>query len=67
MLDLKERYLVDEQGNRVGVFLEIADYSKLLSELEELESLRAFDSAKASEEKPIPFEQAVADIERTRR
>ena len=48
MLDLKQRYLVDEQGNRVGVFLEIADYSKLLSELEELESLRAFDSAKAS-------------------
>ena len=56
MLDLKERYLVDEQGNRVGVFLEIADYSRLLSELEELESLRAFDSAKASGEKPIPFE-----------
>ena len=66
MLALKERYVVDEQGNRVGVFLDIEDYRRLLEELEELESIRAFDSAKASGEKPIPFEQAVAEIERDR-
>jgi len=38
-------------------------YNKLLAELEELESIRAYDAAKASGEKPIPFEQAVVKIE----
>jgi len=32
-----------------------------------LESIRAYDAAKASGEKPIPFEQAVAEIERSRK
>ncbi len=59
MVKLKERYLVDEQGNRVGVFLDISDYKKLLEELEELESIRAYDAAKASGDEAIPFEQAV--------
>lgn len=60
---LKERFVVDDQGNRVSVVLDIADYQQLLQELEELESIRAFDLAKASREQPIPFEQAIADIQ----
>lgn len=48
MIKLKERYIVDEKGNRVGVLLDIEDYHKLLAELEELESIRAYDAAKAS-------------------
>ena len=64
MIKLKERYIVDEKGNRVGVVLDIEDYHKLLAELEELESIRSYDAAKASGEKVIPFEQAVAKIER---
>lgn len=66
MIKLKERYVVDEKGNRVGVLLDIEDYHKLLAELEELESIRAYDAAKASGDKAIPFEQAVAEIERER-
>ncbi|MFB3922473.1 MAG: hypothetical protein ACE145_12170 [Terriglobia bacterium] len=66
MLDLKERYVVDDQGNRVGVFLDITEFNKILDELEELESIRAFDRAKASDETRVPFEDAVADIERQR-
>ncbi len=66
MLKLKERYIVDEKGNRVGVILDIEDYRKLLAELEELESICAYDAAKASGEEAIPFEQAVAEIERKR-
>jgi hypothetical protein len=62
-----ERYVVDENGKRVGVILDMTDYEKLLGELEELESIRAYDAAKASGEKPIPFEQAVAEIERNRK
>ena len=62
----EERYVVDEQGNRVGVLLDIADYRQLLEELEELESIRAYDAAKASGERAIPFEQALGEIERDR-
>lgn len=62
----KENYVVDDQGNPIGVVLDIGDYRKLLEELEELESLRAFDAAKASGDEAIPFEQAVAEIEQNR-
>jgi len=66
MIALKERYVVDEKGNRVGVLLDMAEYRKLLEELEELESLRAYDAAKASSDEVIPFDQAVAEIEQNR-
>lgn len=64
MIKLKERYVVDEKGNRVGVLLDLEDYQKLLEELEELESIRAYDAAKSSGNKAIPFEQAVEEIEK---
>lgn len=35
--------------------------------LEEPESIRVYDLAKASDEKAVPFEQAVQEIERDRR
>ena len=63
---LKERYIVDGKGNRVEVILSLEDYRKLLAELEELESIRAYDAAKASGDEAIPFEQAVTEIERER-
>lgn len=62
-----ERFVVDDAGNRVAVLLEIAEYQSMLEQLEELESLRAYDHAKASGESAIPFEQAVQEIERDRR
>ncbi len=66
MITLKERYMIDEQGNRVGVVLDMADYQKLLEELEELESLRAYDVAKASGDQAVPLDQAIAQIEAQR-
>lgn len=66
MMHLKERYLVDDQGKRVAVVLEIDEYNKLLEELEELEDIRAFDAAHSSGEKPISIERAISEIERKR-
>jgi len=63
MINIKERYLVDDDGNRVGVVLNIKGYHRLLQELEELDSIRAYDAAKTSGDEAIPFEQAVAEIE----
>jgi hypothetical protein len=63
MPKLKERYVVDDQGNRISVILDVADYHELLEDLEELESIRAYDAAKASGDQAVPFEQAIAEIE----
>ena len=64
MAIIKERYLVDDDGRRIGVVLDIKEYKRLLQALEELESIRAYDAAKASGDEAIPFEEAVAEIER---
>lgn len=66
MIQFKERYIVDSEGNRVGVVLDMKDYLRILEALEELESILAYDAAKASSDEIIPFEQAVAEIERNR-
>lgn len=62
-----ERFLVDEEGHRLGVLLDIGAYQKILEDLEELESIRAYDAAKASGEEAIPFEQALQEIKKSRR
>ena len=41
MLQPKERFIVDKNGQRLGVLLDIEDYQRLLEELEELEAIRA--------------------------
>jgi len=64
--EFAKRYVVDENGERVGVVLDIGEYRRLLEELEELESIRAYDAAKASGDEAIPFEQAVTEIEQPR-
>lgn len=67
MAEFKENFVVDEHGNNIGVLLDIKEYNKLLEELEELESLLAYDAAKASGEEAIPFDEAVAEIEHGQR
>ncbi len=63
MTIVSERYLVDESGNRIVVVMNLDDYRRLLAEVEELDAIRAYDAAKASGEAPIPFAQAVADLD----
>jgi len=62
----KQEYVVDEKGNRISVLLDIENYRQMLKELEELESIRAYDSSKASKDEAIPFEQAIKEIESER-
>ncbi len=66
MPSVKKRYLVDEKGQRVAILLDLADYNRMLEELEELESIRAYDRAKASGDEVLPFEEAVKEIEQNR-
>ena len=63
MISPHPRFLVDEDGRRTAVLIDIEEYKKLLAELEELESIRAYDQAKSSGDEAIPFEDAVNEIE----
>jgi hypothetical protein len=42
------------------VLLSIEDYKKILADIEELESIRAYDAAKASSDEAIPFQKSHA-------
>jgi PHD/YefM family antitoxin component YafN of YafNO toxin-antitoxin module len=64
MVRLNERFVVDEHGKRTAVLLDIEAYEALLEVLEELEDIRAYDEAKASDDEVIPFEQAIAELEK---
>ena len=63
----KERqFVVNERGERIAVVISIEEYEKLLEELEDREAIREYQEAKAAGEKPVPFDEAVARIERSR-
>jgi hypothetical protein len=61
------RFLVDEKGEKIKVVLAIEEYERMLDQLEELESIRAYDDAKAAGDEAIPFDLAVREIESSRR
>ena len=64
---LRERFVTNARGRKTGVILDIAEYRELLAAMEQLESIRAYDVAKASGDEAIPLEEAVKEIERERR
>ncbi len=67
MFKIKEQFLTDYKGKQVGVLLDLRQYRKLLEQAEELDAIRAYDAAQTSREKPIPFEQAIKEIEQRRK
>jgi PHD/YefM family antitoxin component YafN of YafNO toxin-antitoxin module len=56
MVTINEWYVVDRNGQKAAVLLDMNDYPKLLEELEELDSIRAYDAAKASGDEAVPFD-----------
>ncbi|WP_332867133.1 hypothetical protein [Pannus brasiliensis] len=62
-MELKEKYVTDERGNRIAVLLDIEEYQKILEKLEELDAIKAYDNAILSEDEELPFEVAIAEIE----
>lgn len=60
---MRTQYITDTTGKKVSVILPIKDYEKIMDELEELEDIKAYDRVKARKSEPVPFEQAVKEIE----
>ncbi len=67
MISTKEQFVIDENGNRTAVLVDVKRYGEFLEALEELNSIRAFDEAKSSGDEAIPFLQAVEEIEKNRK
>jgi hypothetical protein len=65
-MKLKEKYITDENGNRIGVLLELEEYHQLLAALEELEAIRAYDRAVTDDDEAIAFETVISEIEQNR-
>ena len=61
-----KQFVTDENGVRVAVVLDIREYEGLLEELEDLQAIREYEEAKALGETPVPFDEAIARIERER-
>ncbi len=59
MAALKEQFLIDEQGNKIGVFLPISVYNEMMDSIEELEDIRLYDEVKTLGEESISFDQYV--------
>jgi hypothetical protein len=66
MQTINEQYIVDSQGQRLSVVVEFDYYQKILTRLEELEEIYAFDLAEESQDEAIPFFQAIAEINQSR-
>lgn len=62
-----KRFLTNRRGEKVSVVLGIEDYRKILADLEELDSIRAYDAAKTAGADVVPFSQATEEIERARK
>ena len=62
MRTLRQQFLTDNQGEKIGVFLPIDEFNKMreaLDRLEELEDIKAYDEAKAKNEPTIPLREAI--------
>lgn len=61
-----EQYVVDGAGNRSAVLIDVDRYFELVEAEEELDCIRAFDAAKSSDDKAVPFDFAIREIEEHR-
>jgi PHD/YefM family antitoxin component YafN of YafNO toxin-antitoxin module len=64
MIKACEQYVVSGKGRKVAVLLPVSAFQKLVADVEELEAIRAYDAAKASRSKAIPFKQAKEELRR---
>jgi len=62
MVSFHQQYLVDEDGNRSAVVLALADWQRILEDLEDLEEIRAYDEAKSAPSEPVSLQQAVREL-----
>ena len=63
MFTVHPQYVVDENQQRKAVLVPLAEWERIIDDLEELDDIRAYDEAKTGSQDTVPFEQAVSEIE----
>lgn len=63
----KATFRTTKKGEKISIELTVSEYEKLMNDLDELDAIRAYDAAKSSGECPVPFDEAVKEIERSRK
>jgi len=66
MLTVNPQYITDSTGKKISVVLSIKEFKTIMEELEELEDVRLYDEAKASDEPSVPIDEAFKIIEANR-
>jgi hypothetical protein len=61
------QYLTNKKGEKISVVLPIREYEKILLELDELSTIKAYDKAKSSKLKFIAAEDAFDYIKTKRK
>ncbi len=63
MINVHPEYIVDENSKKKAVVIPFVEWVRIVDEIEELDDIRAYDAAKSIDEKSIPFEQAINEIQ----
>ena len=66
MISLHPQYITDKEGKKLSVVLGMQEFKSIMEELEELEDIKLYDEAKASNELSIPIDEAFKMIEAKR-
>lgn len=61
------QYITDNTGKKLSVILSLAEYEKIIKDLEELEDIRLYDEAMAEKSPSIPADEAFKRIEAKRK
>lgn len=51
------QYITDKKGKKLSVVISIADYEKMMEDIEELQDIKLYDAIKSRNEKTIPFSE----------
>ncbi len=60
-------FIVDDKGHKISAIVPIKKYEQLISELEELEDMKAYDNAMKKKQKYIPLEAALKEADTLRK
>ena len=63
MITVHTEFVVDKHQKRKAVLVPTDEWEQIVSELEELDDIRAYDEAQSQAADTIPFEQAVREIQ----
>jgi len=62
MVTIHPQFVVDQDQQRKAVLLPLAEWERIVEDLEELEDIRAYDEAKSGSQETVPLSKKVMSI-----